>query len=55
MALATGTVNPGILADVWEQITCLYDMDIPRPDTFNETYLYEGQLSQHHRLAQLAH
>ncbi|KAK0387348.1 hypothetical protein NLU13_5661 [Sarocladium strictum] len=22
-------------------ITCLYDMDIPRPDTFNETYLYE--------------
>lgn len=24
------------------QITCLYDMDIPRPDSFNETYLYEG-------------
>lgn len=24
------------------QITCLYDMDIPRPDNFNETYLYEG-------------
>ncbi|KAK9858928.1 hypothetical protein MYU51_015763 [Penicillium brevicompactum] len=23
------------------QITCLYDMDIPRPDNFNETYLYE--------------
>ncbi|KAK4188060.1 kinase-like domain-containing protein [Podospora australis] len=23
-------------------ITCLYDMDIPRPDSFNETYLYEG-------------
>ncbi|KAG6001128.1 Subtilisin-like proteinase Spm1 [Claviceps pusilla] len=22
-------------------ITCLYDMDIPRPDVFNETYLYE--------------
>lgn len=26
------------------QITCLYDMDIPRPDNFNETYLYEGSL-----------
>ena len=25
------------------QITCLYDMDIPRPDAFNETYLYEGE------------
>jgi mitogen-activated protein kinase 7 len=24
------------------QIACLYDMDIPRPDNFNETYLYEG-------------
>ena len=24
------------------KITCLYDMDIPRPDNFNETYLYEG-------------
>ena len=24
------------------QITCLYDMDIPKPDNFNETYLYEG-------------
>ncbi|RKF83105.1 Mitogen-activated protein kinase MKC1 [Golovinomyces cichoracearum] len=24
-------------------ITCLYDMDIPRPMNFNETYLYEGQ------------
>ncbi|KAJ4350498.1 ATP-dependent RNA helicase [Didymosphaeria variabile] len=23
------------------QITCLYDMDIPRPDNFNECYLYE--------------
>ena len=37
--------------DPWEiadssllQITCLYDMDIPRPDNFNETYLYEGKL-----------
>jgi ATP-dependent RNA helicase DDX18/HAS1 len=28
--------NPGA------QITCLYDMDIPRPDNFNEAYLYEG-------------
>ena len=27
------------------QITCLYDMDIPRPDNFNETYLYEGRAS----------
>jgi hypothetical protein len=27
------------------QITCLYDMDIPRPDNFNETYLYEGKTS----------
>lgn len=26
------------------QITCLYDMDIPRPENFNETYLYEGTL-----------
>lgn len=25
-------------------ITCLYDMDIPRPDNFNETYLYEGMI-----------
>lgn len=25
------------------QITCLYDMDVPRPETFNEAYLYEGQ------------
>jgi len=24
-------------------ITCLYDMDIPRPDSFNECYLYEGE------------
>jgi hypothetical protein len=29
-------------ADPDPQITCLYDMDIPRPDNFNETYLYEG-------------
>lgn len=28
--------------DARPQITCLYDMDIPRPDNFNETYLYEG-------------
>lgn len=28
------------------QITCLYDMDIPRPNNFNETYLYEG-MSRH--------
>jgi len=28
------------------QITCLYDMDIPRPDNFNETYLYEGLPAQ---------
>lgn len=26
------------------QITCLYDMDIPRPENFNETYLYEGRV-----------
>ena len=32
----------GIVANKVEQITCLYDMDIPRPDNFNETYLYEG-------------
>jgi hypothetical protein len=24
------------------QITCLYDMDIPKPDNFNECYIYEG-------------
>lgn len=24
-------------------ITCLYDMDIPHPNNFNETYLYEGR------------
>ncbi|KAJ0144537.1 Uncharacterized protein HZ326_12722 [Fusarium oxysporum f. sp. albedinis] len=27
-------------------ITCLYDMDIPRPDNFNETYLYEVELME---------
>lgn len=27
------------------QITCLYDMDIPRPENFNETYLYEGEFA----------
>lgn len=30
-------------ADRDMQITCLYDMDIPRPENFNETYLYEGE------------
>lgn len=30
------------------QITCLYDMDIPRPDNFNETYLYEGECHDHY-------
>jgi hypothetical protein len=29
-------------AESCAQITCLYDMDIPRPDNFNEAYLYEG-------------
>jgi hypothetical protein len=29
------------------KITCLFDMDIPRPDNFNETYLYEGMLILH--------
>lgn len=33
---------PACRADRIVQITCLYDMDIPRPDNFNETYLYEG-------------
>ena len=28
------------------QITCLYDMDIPKPDNFNETYLYEGSVTR---------
>ncbi|KAK7517717.1 SLT2-like MAP kinase protein [Phyllosticta citricarpa] len=27
-------------------ITCLYDMDIPRPENFNECYLYEGMYTQ---------
>ena len=30
------------------QITCLYDMDIPRPDNFNEAYLYEGTVAPRH-------
>jgi serine/threonine protein kinase len=29
------------------QITCLYDMDIPRPEIFNECYLYEGEHDRH--------
>ncbi|KAG7009262.1 mitogen-activated protein kinase [Physcia stellaris] len=33
-------------------ITCLYDMDIPRPDNFNETYLYEELMEQHVRVQQ---
>ena len=32
-------------------ITCLYDMDIPRPDNFNETYLYEGKEQGNGRVA----
>lgn len=32
----------GLLIYLDTQITCLYDMDIPRPENFNETYLYEG-------------
>ena len=37
---------PGDRADIClEQITCLYDMDVPRPDNFNEVYLYEGMLA----------
>lgn len=27
-------------------ITCLYDLDIPRPENFNETYLYEGEITR---------
>ncbi|KAK6067096.1 MAP kinase [Seiridium cupressi] len=42
---STAQNNPAIMLiegpDGVEQITCLYDMDIPRPDNFNETYLYE--------------
>lgn len=34
--------NYGEHTDNPQQITCLYDMDIPRPSNFNETYLYEG-------------
>lgn len=30
------------IADDFMQITCLYDMDIPRLENFNEVYLYEG-------------
>jgi len=33
------------------QITCLYDMDIPRPENFNETYLYEGKAKDQNRMA----
>ena len=28
------------------QITCLFDMDIPKPDNFNECYIYEGKFAQ---------
>jgi hypothetical protein len=35
-------LHTGQMRLTWVQITCLYDMDIPRPDNFNETYLYEG-------------
>lgn len=38
----TKSVHVSKQADTF-QITCLYDMDIPRPDNFNETYLYEGK------------
>ena len=36
-------INTLVPANSALQITCLYDMDIPRPDNFNETYLYEGR------------
>lgn len=38
------TTFPAIPLDTNQraQITCLYDMDIPRPNDYNETYLYEG-------------
>lgn len=38
------TASPALEPDteLGAQITCLYDMDIPRPDNFNEAYLYEG-------------
>lgn len=39
----TGSEGEGLTS---LQITCLYDMDIPRPDSFNETYLYEGGLAR---------
>ncbi|KAI9163059.1 Mitogen-activated protein kinase [Paramyrothecium foliicola] len=40
VAAAAGLLFPA--ADcASHQITCLFDMDIPRPDNFNETYLYE--------------
>jgi hypothetical protein len=32
----------GALMTDASQITCLYDMDVPRPENFNEVYLYEG-------------
>lgn len=34
--------NEMLTVAMTSQITCLYDMDIPRPENFNETYLYEG-------------
>jgi hypothetical protein len=34
--------RPHSVLNLGVQITCLYDMDIPRPDNFNECYLYEG-------------
>jgi hypothetical protein len=38
------TISPcsSFVLNLVVQITCLYDMDIPRPDNFNECYLYEG-------------
>lgn len=40
----THTVIPmAMLTSVVLKITCLYDMDIPKPEHFNETYLYEGK------------
>lgn len=41
-------------ADTRLQITCLYDMDIPRPDNFNETYLYEGLITDPENLHRTA-
>jgi hypothetical protein len=37
-----GPLILGWLADGVMQITCLFDMDIPRADNFNECYIYEG-------------